>query len=238
MLEQTHSTVPAHLQALSRAVPAQSPHLTPPGSQASCAHGGTGQRGRQTQVLHKANTGDLYISSTPESKRVVPLAHFLTLPLEAVTLLSSSPATGGRRPQLPPPNSGMGQSPQTGQAAAYCRQEGTEQDRGSRTLPLKAPQVPKGRCRAVSHARLRTGTHCCSRLDVEVWFQPQDSRPKQGEGGSCHGAVPDLDPPNMWAGGGRQGGSGSISPLPRGTEALEHSCISQKATTMGFKTYI
>lgn len=34
------------------------------------------------------------------------------------------------------------------------------------------------------------------------------------------------------------GASGSISPLPGGTEALEHSCISQKATTTGFKMHI
>lgn len=44
--------------------------------------------------------------------------------------------------------------------------------------------------------------------------------------------------PNMWAREGRQEESGSISPLPGGTEALEHSCISQKATTMGFKIHV
>lgn len=44
--------------------------------------------------------------------------------------------------------------------------------------------------------------------------------------------------PNMWAREGRKEGSGSISLLPGGTEALEHSCISQKATTMGFKIHV
>lgn len=42
--------------------------------------------------------------------------------------------------------------------------------------------------------------------------------------------------PSVWAREGRQEGTGSISPLPGGTEALQHSRISQKAITRGFET--
>lgn len=92
-LEQTDSTVPAHLWALSPEAMVQAAvssleslccsqtrgsgvpqRFVPPSSQASS----TGQRRRQTQALQRANTGDLHISPKHESEPVVPCPHLLS----------------------------------------------------------------------------------------------------------------------------------------------------------------
>lgn len=92
-LEQTDSTVPAHLWALSPEAMVQAavsslescvahrpegvgvpPRFVPPSSQAS----GTGQRRRQTQALQRANTGDLHVSPKHKSEPVVPCPRLLS----------------------------------------------------------------------------------------------------------------------------------------------------------------
>lgn len=104
---------------------------------------GTGERGRQTQALQRANTGDLHVSPKRESEPVAPLPRLLTLS-RPLKMSHCRQQRDSRREKATAASPRHGTAPTNGTGSSVSQAGGQRAGRRKQNSALKSPPSTQG----------------------------------------------------------------------------------------------